>query len=154
HPLPKGEWVGFAADEWGIEVSRRFEESEDLSSEALASRLLEPFHAVLARAKLVRILPSGRLRSVDFHMLLFEGRPLLARSLVVYGLALPVRRDPAPPGGRRVALLVADPGGNLPEYRIEAKEVACSIRGWKPSLTLEIMEREDARAGTVLEALS
>lgn len=152
HPLPKG-WVGFAADERGIEVSR-FDWSEDLTPEAQASLLLEPFHSALARAQSVRVLPYGPLLSVDFHVLPFEGEgePLLARHLVIYGLDLPVRPEPVP-RGERIALLVADPGGDLPAARVEAKEVAKAIRAWGRDWTLETIDREDAQGGTVLKAL-
>lgn len=153
HPLPDGQWAGFAADERRIEVSRFDLPGGDLSPGALASRLLAPFHSALARAERVRVLPYGRLRSVDFHVLPFEGEPLLARRLVVFGLDLPVRPAPVPPGGG-LALLVSDPRGDLKAAREEAGLVAKALRGWGPGWTLERLEGAAARAEAVRPALS
>jgi tetratricopeptide (TPR) repeat protein len=147
HPLPEG-WVGFAADERGIEFSRFKMPPQDLKEEALAQILLEPFRPSLERAGRVRVLAYGRLRSVDFHSLPFGAEPLLARHLVVYGLDLPARPAPIPPN-RRVALLVMDPAGNLPAARQEATSVADAVKAWGPSWTLERLNVRDAQAKTV-----
>lgn len=152
HPLPEGEWAGFAADGRGIEVGR-FEWSEDLAPEAQASLLLEPFHSAIARAERVRVLPYGRLRWADFHVLPFEGKPLLARRVVVYGLDLPVRPDPRPSRGGRVALLVSDPRGDLQAARKEAREVADAVSAWGPEWTLKRLDGTEARADAVRKAL-
>lgn len=151
HPLPAG-WAGFAADERGIEVST-FELPVDLTDNPALSRvLLEPFRPVLERAGRVRVLPYGRLRSVDFHTLPLGGEPLLARRSVVYSLDLPARPASAP-ADRRVALLVADPGGNLQAARQEATAVDAAVRAWRPGWTLERLDGKAARAEAVRAAL-
>jgi hypothetical protein len=147
HRLPEG-WVGFASDERGIAVNRFELPDGTLDPESQASLLLKPFHSILERAKRVRVLPYGRLRSIDFHILPFGGEPLMARRLVVYGLDLPVRPAPAPPGGR-VALLVSDPWGDLPAARREAKEVAAAVRAWGPDWTLKLLDGTAAKAEAV-----
>lgn len=150
HPLTGG-WVGFAAHEQGIEVST-FDPPAPTDSGAQARNLLEPFHRVLAPAERVRVLPYGPLRSIDFHTLPFGGEPLLARHLVVYGLDLPARPEPPPPG-RRVALLVTDPQGDLPEARREAETVAAAIRSWGQDWILKRLDSTNAQAGAVRAAL-
>jgi hypothetical protein len=150
HPLPQG-WVGFAVDERGIEVSR-FELPEHLEPAALAMLLLKPFRSALERAERVRVLPYGRLRSIDFHLLPFNGKRLLDRHLVVYGLDLPARPKAGPPRGN-VALLVADPEGDLPAARQEAGEVAKAVHSWEPDWTLERLDGTAAQAEAVRTAL-
>lgn len=154
HPLPEG-WVGFAADERGIEVST-FElpdrELTDMEPAELAGILLQPFRRSLERAERVRVLPYGCLRSVDFHILPFAGEPLLARRLVIYGLDLPARPARRPPG-RNEALLVADPQGDLPAAREEAIEIDAAVRTWGPDWTLTRLDSTAAHAEAVRKAL-
>jgi cellulose synthase operon protein C len=158
HPLPEG-WVGFAASSEGIKVAT-FDLPEDAladpraprSLEALASRLLGPFESVVQRARLVRVLPFGPLRSVDFHALPFVHETLLAKIPVVYGLDLPTHLSTAPVG-RPVALLVADPEGNLPEAQKESKKVADTVRGWGQGWTPKRLDGTDASEDAVREAL-
>ena len=154
HPLPQG-WVGFAAHEQGIEVSTFGLPSSALTDkEALGRILLEPFHRILERAERVRVLPYGPLQSVDFHALPFGGEPsLLAWHSVVYSLDLSASSASAPPApGRRGALLVADPQGNLPAARQEAEAIDAVIRTWKPIWALRRLST-DAQAKDVAEAL-
>lgn len=151
HPLPQG-WVGFAADERSLAVHTFELPARQLSGEALAGILLAPFRPSLERAGRVRVLPYGRLRLVDFHTLPFGGEPLLARRVLVYGLDLPTRPAPAIPG-RRSALLVADPQGDLAAARQEASMVAAAVRAWEPGWTLERLEGTEARAEDVRAAL-
>ena len=158
HPLPEG-WVGFAADSTGIKVATFDLPEEALadprapkSLEALAPRLLGPFEAVLQRARLVRVLPFGRLRSVDFHALPFAQGALLAKIPVVYGLDLPTHLSTVPVG-RPVALLVANPEGNLPEAQKESKKVADAVRGWGQGWTPKRLDGMDANEDAVREAL-
>lgn len=129
HPLPRG-WVGFAADGKTVAV-HRFELPPDLPGpEELSRRLLLPFHAAIARAERIRILPSGPLEKVDFHALPFDGDVLLASRPVVYGLDLPVSKAPTPAAKRR-ALVVADPRDDLPGTLDEAGKVRRVLRsGW------------------------
>lgn len=151
HPLPKG-WVGFAAHDQEIEVSIFDLPGSQSDPEVLAEKLLMPFRRILERSERVRVLPYGQLRSVDFHTLPFGGEPLLARHLVVYGLDLPNHPEPIQVGGH-VALLVADPQGNLPEARKEAAAVGASIRAWKRDWTLKRLDGTAANAKAVRTAL-
>jgi tetratricopeptide (TPR) repeat protein len=151
HPLPHG-WVGFAADERGIEVSRfELPAPANTDPEVLAQKLLEPFRPAIERAERVRVLPYGRLWSVDFHALPFGGEPLLARHVVVYGLDLPAR-PLAAASGRRV-LLVSDPKGNLPAAREEATVVAAVIPAWGSGWSLTRLDGSAAQAAAVRKAL-
>ena len=159
HPLPEG-WAGFAATPDGTIHVAVFDLPEDrladsgtpASREILASRLIGPFRSVLERATRVRVLPFGRLRSVDFHVLPLGGEPLFARLPVVYGLDLPTRPSPAP-AGPPVALLVTDPEGNLPEAHAESKALVARILGWGQGWAPKRMERNGAKAGAVRAAL-
>jgi tetratricopeptide (TPR) repeat protein len=135
HPLPQG-WVGFAAHAGNVEIHFFELPGSFADPAALARVLLDPFRAVLERAERVRVLPYGRLRSIDFHALPLAGEPLSPRHLVTYSLDLPARSPAAPPS-RPVALLVADPQGNLPAARQEARDVAQAIRTWNPAWALE-----------------
>jgi len=159
HPLPQG-WVGFAAHSGGIEVTRfkllpgalaRIRPS--MSQEDLARVLLAPFRAVLARSGRVRILSYGPLQSVDFHALPLGAEPLLAHHAVTYSLDLgsrPSTAAPAPP----VALLVADPEGNLPAAHQEADAVGAAIRAWGQGWSLKTLEGPAAGAKAVYPELS
>jgi tetratricopeptide (TPR) repeat protein len=151
HPLPQG-WVGFAAGQRGVEVS-----TFNLSASVLADpvelsrRLLEPFRAAIEHAGRVRVLPYGRLRSIDFHALPFGREPLLAGRPVVYGLDLPAHASS--PVGRHEALLVSDPQRDLPAAREEAAVVATAVRGWAPPWNLRRLDGTAAGAEAVREAL-
>jgi tetratricopeptide (TPR) repeat protein len=153
HPLPMG-WAGFAATPNGVQVAF-FDLAEDTLANpgALSSRLIGPFQAVLERADHVRVLSYGALRSVDFHTLPLAGKPLLALLPVVYGLDLPVQPSPLP-AGPPVALLVADPEGNLPEARKESKSFDETVRGWGQGWTPKRLEGKVADIGAVRDALA
>ena len=158
HPLPEG-WVGFAASSEGIRVATFDLPKEALANPrapgslvALASRLIGPFESVLRRAALVRVLPFGPLRAVDFHALPLAGDNLLARLPVVYGLDLPTHPSPAPTD-QPVALLVADPEGNLPEARKESGSVAATVRGWGKGWVPKRLDGGSASVAAVREAL-
>lgn len=88
--------------------------------DALAKMLLDPVADDLGRADRLRVLAFGAVRSVDVHGLPWRGEPLLATLPVVYGLDIggqqPPRRD-------AVALVVADPLGDLPHAAIEGRRV-------------------------------
>jgi hypothetical protein len=156
HSLPEG-WVGFAATPDGIQVSF-FDLPDDVLAdpgaakfrEALAPKLIGPFQSALERVARVRVLPFGPLRSVDFHALPLAGKPLLDWLPVVYGLDVPTHLLPAP-AGPLVALLVADPEGNLPEARKESKSVAETIRG--QGWTSKLLEGKGASVGAVRDGL-
>ncbi|MEL7450381.1 MAG: hypothetical protein AAFN78_14295, partial [Pseudomonadota bacterium] len=74
HPLPEG-WAVFAHDGEALTVHRS--DCAQDADEELAACLLQPLSAMLQRAPLVRMLPSGRVKAVDFHALEIDGVTLL-----------------------------------------------------------------------------
>ncbi|WP_428263787.1 CHAT domain-containing protein [Haliangium sp.] len=126
------DWALFAADPDQVTVHRIPEPDPGRSADALATDLLAPIAAQLARARRLTVMPYGPLRAVDVHALPWQGQPLLAQVEVVYGLDLAApspapassaaaEPEPARPG--RV-LVVADPRGDLPAARAEGDAVA------------------------------
>jgi tetratricopeptide (TPR) repeat protein len=155
HPLREG-WVGFAATQRGVDSA-----TFDLPDEALveptdhdrlARLLLLPFRQALRAADRVRVLPYGPLRSVDFHALPFEGKPLLAHHAVVYSLDLPVRSSPLPPSPP-MAVVVSNPQNDLPATRAEAAFVAGAVRAWGSGWSFERLDGSQAQAEAVRTAL-
>ncbi len=127
HPSPSG-WVGFAIAERGV-VARRIPPLDPGASDAeLSTLLLEPFRDSIASATRLRVLPYGALEHVDFHALPWDGAPLVARCPVVYGVDLPARSEAPRDAGAELALIVADPRGNLPAARDEARAVDAALR--------------------------
>jgi hypothetical protein len=159
HPLPKG-WVGFAATSQGIQVVATFDLPEDAlaaprnpgSPAALAPRLIGPFASTFQGARLVRVLPFGPLQAVDFHALPLAGEPLMARLPIVYGLDLPAHPFAAI-GDHPMALLVANPEGNLPEAQKESENVADAVRRWGQGWTPKRLDGERANLEGVRKAL-
>jgi CHAT domain-containing protein len=92
------------------------------------------------------------LQAVDFHALPLFGEPLLAHHLVVYSLDLPARPS-VPLPDRPVALLVADPEGNLPAAGREAAVVSTAIGSWGKGWTLKRLDGPQATAGAMRRAL-
>lgn len=127
YPAPRG-WVGFAASERG--VTARFLEpvAPGAPPAALAAALLEPFREELSAAKRLTLVPYGVLRAVDFHALPFGGDALVAGRPVAYALDLAAPAPTVAPAPERTALIVADPEGNLPRAREEAKLVHEALR--------------------------
>jgi cellulose synthase operon protein C len=159
HPLPKG-WVGFAAYERGVEISR-FEMNAvtPTDPQTLSRLLLAPFQTAIEHAGRVRVLPYGGLRTVDFHALLLGSEPLLTHHPVVYSLDLPVRPNLSSNTSSRstVALLVFNPQsdlGYLPAAQEEAKAVAEAIGNWSPSWTLKRLDGTNASSSAVSLALT
>jgi tetratricopeptide (TPR) repeat protein len=152
HPMGDG-WVGFASTERTIDVAT-FDLADGMPADPdrLAALLLAPFSRAIRGAERVRVLPYGRLRSVDFHALPFEGEPLLARHVVVYSLDLPVRASLVPPGPPRV-LLVSNPQNDLPATRGESATIATRVRAWGSGWSCERLDGPQARAEAVRAAL-
>ena len=132
YPLPEG-WVGFVHS-GGSVVTRVLDcDTATVSDSELSRCLLSPFSDQITQARQLRILPYGELRMVDFHALPFDGEVLLSGRPVVYGLDLGVPGDRAEPQ-TPVALVVADPRGDLPAARDEALTVRTSLErsgGWR-----------------------
>ncbi|MEP7126195.1 MAG: CHAT domain-containing protein [Byssovorax sp.] len=127
HPSPSG-WVGFAITARGV-VTRRIPSLDPAApGPELATLLLGPFRDAIASATRLRVLPYGALEHVDFHALPWDGAPLVARCPVVYGVDLPGRSEPPREPAAPLALIVADPRGNLPAARDEARAVDAALR--------------------------
>lgn len=152
HPLPRG-WVGFAATERGV-LTRRLGRLEEVVGEParLAEAALVPFAVAVRGADRVRVLPFGILRTVDFHALPLDGEPLVAGRPVVYGLDLPALPAGRARGGRR-ALVVGDPGGDLPGARAEAGRVAAALAAARPRWQVERLFGRRATGPAVRAAL-
>ena len=125
HPGREG-WTVIAATAERIEARRGRPIEPEMAPAALAAELIEPFHALLAGARRVRVWQSGALAAVDVHALPFQGEPLVALAPVVYDLDLP-RADPGARAGD--ALVVSDTLGDLPAARREAAAVEQALRG-------------------------
>jgi cellulose synthase operon protein C len=121
-------WIGFAARADAV-IARPLGTLPALlpagpdTDRALGRALLDPFAAQLRGAPLVRVLPYGALRDVDFQALrpAAGDRPLLATTAVVHPLDLPdgaAARAAAAASPPR-ALVVANPRGDLPHAATE-----------------------------------
>lgn len=152
HPLPHG-WVGFASA--GNEtLSHRFDlPAGDLTDpERLSARLLEPFRAAIDGAERLRFLPYGPLREIDLHALPYGGDILLAARPVVYGLDVSVSESPDP-GLPFTALIVADPQGDLPAARFEAREVGQALASAPGAWQIETLRGAEASIEAVRAAI-
>ncbi len=154
-PAPGGGFLGFAADAESARV-RDLGPIDPRAPEAeLAARLFGPFEALLAKAKRVRLFPSGALRAVDVHALPFRGAPLIAHAPVAYGLDLPpepAHHAPSPaaaaPAG---ALVVADPTLDLAAARREGRHVFEALAA-RPGPPPRLLEGREATRERLLEA--
>lgn len=155
HPGQRG-FVGFAADASGVLAARLGPiPPERIKDRArLAETLLAPFRERLRGARRIRVLSYGALRDVDFHALPFDGATLLHVAPIAYPLDTGQRAE-APPAETTTALVVADPNGDLPAARREARLIADALtrqRGWRVNLlegeaaTSSALERELKRA--------
>ncbi|MBN1205933.1 MAG: CHAT domain-containing protein [Myxococcaceae bacterium] len=147
YPAPRG-WIGFAADAGAVKARLLEPVAPDAPPATLAAALLEPFRQEIAAARRLIFIPYGVLRAVDFHALPFEGDALVAGRPVAYALDL-VRPPPAPAEAQeRTALIVADPEGNLPLARDEARRVGEALReGWRVQV-----QEGPAASGTAVRA--
>lgn len=168
HPVPGG-YAVFAADSRRLIVRRvgtidpaLIRDANASSNEAraaLSKLLLEPILGPLSRARRLRIMAAGPARMVDFHALRFGDKPLIERLPVSYALDLPPRltgptrlqgvNDRLP--NDKTVLIAADPNGNLPEARREARALDASFReaGW----SVRSLERDQATAERMRSAL-
>jgi CHAT domain-containing protein/tetratricopeptide (TPR) repeat protein len=121
HPLREG-WVGFALRDGTIHARRLGAIDPSADKKALATALLSPFEDRLKGARRLRVALHGALGSIDVHALPWgkDSAPLLASIPVVYGVDVPqAQRAPAAPGPRPLALVISDPGEDLPLAREE-----------------------------------
>lgn len=129
-PAPTG-WLGFARTAAGLWAERMGRIDPRTPAADLARTLLGPFDAAIAKAQTIRFLPYGSTRAIDLHALPWSGRPLLEHAVVEYSLGLDDATTAEAQPTR--ALVVADPGGDLPAARGEADSVTAALAGagWK-----------------------
>ena len=123
-------WAALTSDEAHVAVHVLGDLPFDADKRTLGQRLLVPLAREIASAKRIRMATHGPLRSVDFHALDFDGKPLIAHKPVVYAVDAPPRA--AQETATLRALVVGDPRGDLGSARKEAQVVAESLRakGW------------------------
>ncbi|WP_437313100.1 CHAT domain-containing protein [Sorangium sp. So ce385] len=148
HPVRHG-WVGFAVTASGVAARPLGEVDPGAAPDRLADQMFGPFHADIVRAGRLRIAAYGALDRLDLHALPWEGRPLVAHAPVVYGLDLPART--AAPASAECAVVVGDPGGDLPAARAEARAVAFLLerRGLRVALLEGPAATHDAVRGAI-----
>lgn len=139
-------WFGFGLWVGGSRVLALTEALPE-RPEALARLLLGPFEPELGEARRLRLLVGGDLAAVDFHALPWKGTPLIETHVVTYAVDLPPVEEPR----REGALVVADPTGNLPAARDEARAVAERLRLVGP---VEVLEGDRADRGRLMALLS
>lgn len=155
-PLARpGAWVGFADDGQTIASHQFVMPTGSLATDGAQARLAEhvlaPFQAEILASSRLRILPYGKLRSVDFHALPFAGKALLETKPVVYGLDLPVSA-PAPPATRQ-AVVVADSRGDLQAAQIEGRDVRSVLLEGLPPWNIDLLEGSRATAEALRQAI-
>lgn len=145
-------WIGFAFDEHGEVTSARAPAlaggDDDLS--AWARHLLEPFRPRIAAARSLRILPTGASWTVPFGAVPWDDDVLLAAKPIALGLDLASAGQAmhASDGAHGdLALVVADPSGDLPAALHEADAVGAMLEahGW----SVQQLRRDGARAWTL-----
>ena len=118
HPLPRGELACFVADSRELQVERIA--AGELQRATLPAQqsalLLRPFARLINRARVLRVLPSAKLRAIDFATLPWPpasetavGGYLAAdERLVVYALDLALAARPVVPEQQKEALMLTN----------------------------------------------
>ena len=148
-------WFAFAVDHEGVGVYQLGRIDPAGSVEELGQRLLDPMADALRVARRIRFAPYGALRVVDFHALIFGGKPLVQHAPVVFGVDLQPRLDAVRNNGHR-ALVVGDPRGDLAAARTEAARVGRALRAAKwdvSSMTGTIATHDGVRDALAVEGL-
>ena len=138
-PRDRGFW-GFALAAGAPALARAIELSAEgvSSGTALGARLLEPFTARVAAARVVRIHATGAADAVAWSRVPWRGRPLGEARAVEHGLDLGEGRAAlarAGARGDRSVLVVADPTGDLPGAASEGEVVAAALGGGRAAVT-------------------
>lgn len=113
HPAPSPQravrWVCLAADSRGVYVVRDVPwSSPSTGVQFLLEGLAEP----LRRAKVLRLLPYGPMRDIEWERVPWQGEPLGTRFDVLYSIDRPERLLPVPQHAHQ-ALVVLDPEEDL-----------------------------------------
>ncbi len=112
HPLPAGELACFVATADRLLVKRlRQSQLQQATTPAMWSELLlQPFAALIDSARVLRVLPSQRLRAVDFAALPYPGDSgslASQKRLVVHALDLALPAAAATPGRGKALMLTS-----------------------------------------------
>lgn len=144
-------WQGFASTREGMVHTAVVElpPGVDAPLADWSAALLEPFHDTIAEAAVLRILPTGRLWSVPFAALPFDGDVLVRRAVVSTSLDLTPRALSS--AQAREALIVGDPEGDLPSARRESQRVAEALPA--PAWSVTSLVGPQAEASALLERL-
>ena len=97
-------------------------------------------------------MPGGRLSTLDFHALPFDGGVLLDRMSVEYGMDLPKRPSSLKKPTADV-LLIVDPGRNLPHAAAEGNAVQQVLEGFFADGSLIRLDHGGAELETVVDLL-
>lgn len=155
--FPRGDgWLLFAQDE--VETTAHAVELRELDLVAararLAELLLRPVAEQLRRARRLRVHAVGQAQRIDVELLPWEGKPLVARMPVAWGVDVvaPKTAEEGPGDGEPRAVLLADPTGSLPEAETEVREATELLvrMGWH----VEEIAREDARPHVLQERMA
>ena len=124
HPYARGIYA-FAWSAGALDVAQLGHVDDTLAE---PQRLLAPFAPQIRAADRISIYAYGRLNSVDFHAVPFDGKALLAHARVVYPVDVARDGDPFVSSASRAALVVAPSPEQLPgsvrEVRVAATQLA------------------------------
>lgn len=138
--LGEQRWLAYAQSDQKLlkAVEIAFDPNDPTSAATHGSALLEPFKPLMNRFAQLRLLVDPKLERIDLHAARLAPTsnersahlPVFARIRVTYGLDLAVapsgaNADPSP----KAVLVVADPRGDLPGARDEAKYIAQRMTG-------------------------
>jgi cellulose synthase operon protein C len=122
-----------------------------LAPSVLGGALLGGASAEIERATRLRIITDDALAWIDVHALPLAGRPLVARAPVVYAADVASASGSQAPSARAVALVVADPTGDLPSARTEGAAVVARLA---PHYDARALVGRDATSPRVRAGLS
>jgi tetratricopeptide (TPR) repeat protein len=155
HPLPEG-WAVFLQDRAATHVvtlpALPLAPTSETAAQAWSTALLEPFFDALRHARQLRVLPYGLLKDVDVHALPWRGGLVAETWAVVYGTDLGVDVSPTAVSSAHSAraLILADPGGDLPHARDEAQLIRRALAHGPSTVVLESSVASHARALSLL----
>ncbi len=134
YPFDRGWWT-FAHSDLGTQARWvPIGPAQDSRDPRLGAKILAPWSHHLERARLVRVLASGRAQEIDVHLLEWKDEALIEHVPVVYGAELPAMPPRAAPETPH-AVLLADPTRSLPHAQEDVKHGARVLRaaGWRSS---------------------
>ncbi len=144
-------WLLFADDGDGKPRIEKVETAPGTDIAAIAPELLRRVREQIHRSERVKIYAWGDL---DYHALLFEGRPLVEAKPIVYGVdAGHFAEDPVQEKHPRRVLLVGDPSGTLLSVENEIATARKTLSRRAGFALGPVLLQRDAEAGKVKAAL-